>query len=111
MRVIVWGSALDDELITVSGASLTIGEGNPPRAIDLANQSGSNEIILTASVEDFEIPAGYGSPGEAFAAADGDVIKGMSLWMATRIELGLNIVAVRPGNGVLSAALQPAGEY
>jgi hypothetical protein len=107
MRVIVWGSALDDKLISVSGASLTIGEVNPPQSIDLANQSGSNEIILTALAAGVEIPAGYGSPGEAFAAADGDMIKGMSRWLATRINLGLDVVAVKPGTGVLSAALQP----
>jgi hypothetical protein len=107
VRVTVWGSALDDNLISVSGASLSIGEGNPPQAIDLQNQSGSSEVILTALAADVEIPAGYGSPGEAFAAADGDMIKGMSLWLATRIDLGLDVVGVKPGTGVLSAALQP----
>jgi hypothetical protein len=107
VRVTVWGSALDDNLIAVSGAALTVGEVNPPHAIDLQNQSGSGEVILTALVEDFQIPPGYSSPGEAFAAADGDVIKGMSLWMATRIDFVLEVVAVKPGTGVLSAALQP----
>ena len=107
LRVTVWGSALDAGLVSISNASLTIGEQNPPQAIELQNQSGSDEIILTALAADIEIPAGYGSPGDAFAAADGDMIKGMSLWMATRIDFVLDIVAVKSGAGVLSAALQP----
>jgi hypothetical protein len=109
LRATVWGSALESGLISVVRSSLSIGAPEDAKAIELRldKQATSSGMALMAAADDLVIPAGYASPGDAFAAARGDIVYGMACWMATRINFDLNLVGVDPGAGVLHVCLEP----
>lgn len=109
IRLIVWGRALEVGLVRVVCASIII--GGPEDAVtiqlELVKQPTSSGIVLVSTIDDVSMPAGYTGPGDAFAAAGGDVVRGMAMWMDTRVSVDLQLIGVQSGAGDLHFCLQP----
>jgi len=106
LRVLVWGSALDSPLVAVNRVALTVGT-EPTVTVELQDGLSDEGKLLSATLRDLILPAGYPGPAEAFVRAEQDLELGMKLWLSSRVSVELDIRAIAPGAGDLRLAVEP----
>jgi len=113
LNFFVWGSALNDGLVQISHAQVTIGnaENIPAIALPLQEIASTHGRMLSAVLPDVLVPSGFSGPDEAIQQAYGDFENGLSSWLSSRISINFQLLPLAIGKGELHISLQtPANE-
>jgi hypothetical protein len=109
MIITLWGQALDRGLIDPENGIILLGplEAGVLREFTLQKAVGTSGQLRTITLTDFQIPKGITDPSAAFKDSEGHFERGMNAWLATRIEIRVQTIALVAGAGDLHIGLVP----
>jgi len=108
LSIILFGQVLEDGLVTLGVATLTLGppeDGREQQAPLSASRIGE-QPVWEAHFSDALLPEGYADPAAAFKAST-SAEQSVSLWAATRVQVSIPASASRAGRGELHIGLVP----
>lgn len=106
LDITLWGPALDAELVVGARARATIGAPPDAAAPVTLTWGRADGVVATASWPGLSIPQGAADQRAAFAGVAPD--EGVRRWLATRIEVTVELTCGQPGTRDLYVALLPA---
>jgi hypothetical protein len=109
MSLVVWGSAIAQELVNLSHAVITSGAPETGQVIETSFETILSEsgLLQVATLPELILSKGVANPAEAFSAAFGDYDRGMKIWLSTRIHTVLFTSVVCAGTGEIHVGFVP----